>query len=793
MPRKKRRKSSAQKASDRAQQNQTPSTTHKVYRYLVLVAGILLLAAAGWWLKSSIDSSAPASSSPITPEKISAIQPASYVGNKTCVNCHTQAWNDWDNSQHARAMQHANESTVLGDFNNATFDYNGVESTFFRRNGGYFVRTDGPDGKLNEYEIKYTFGVLPLQQYLVPMQDGQIQALSIAWDSRPKEQGGQHWFHLYPDEKIAHNDMLHWTHQSQNWNGMCADCHSTNLEKHYDPASHSYATTWSEINVSCEACHGPASRHVAWATKAKGGEQYAQNLGLLINLDERKGVHWTTDPETHKPVRSKTRTSENEIAMCAHCHSRRSQISEGYVPGQPLLDYYLPSLLREGLYFPDGQIEDEVYVYGSFLQSKMYAAGVTCSDCHNPHSMQLKATGNAICLQCHSPATYDQPTHHHHKQGSEGALCVECHMPTRTYMQVDPRRDHSLRIPRPDLTEKFGTPNACNNCHKDKDAAWATTHIKKWYGGVHPGFQNYAEAFHDARNGNPQAGQELADLIRDAQVPDIARATAVAEIGPYLNASNIDVLQLALLDTNPQVRTAGLSALEQAPLDMRVQLAFPMLDDPIRSVRIEAARLLVGIPAGELPAAQRKILNKAMEEYRNAQLINADWPQSQLNLGNFYAAQGKFDEAIEAYNTAIEINPWFSPAYVNLADLYRNLQKDSQAEQLLRQAIEKIPSAATLHYSLGLTLVREQKPDAALEELQKAASLEPDNAQYTYVYGVGLHSSGKVKQGMQVLEEALQRFPYNREILSALVAFYRDSGDKERAQYYAEKLQQLSQ
>lgn len=726
-----------------------------------------------------------------SPEKTAALQPAGYVGGQVCASCHAGAWNAWQDSQHAKAMQHANESTVLGDFDDATFRYAGIESTFFRRDGGYFVRTDGPDGTLGEFEIQYTFGLSPLQQYLIPMPGGRLQALSIAWDSRSKSEGGQRWFHLYPHENVTHDDVLHWTRPGQNWNNMCADCHSTNLEKGYDPVNRSYSTTWSEINVSCEACHGPASRHVAWATKAEGGERYARDYGLLIRLDEREGIGWKTDPATGQPVRSEARASEREIAMCAHCHSRRSQIAEGYVPGQPLLDHYLPSLLHEGLYFPDGQIDDEVYVYGSFLQSRMHAAGVTCSDCHEPHGMRLRASGNTLCLQCHAPEPYDRPAHHHHPMDSAGASCVECHMPTRTYMVVDPRRDHSLRIPRPDLTERLGTPNACNNCHRDRTPAWAAARVAEWYGDPEPGFQRYAGAFHAARQGVPQAGPALAALIEEASAPDIVRASALSEFGPYLDASTLGLLQLGLADANPRVRAAGLAALEHAPLDVRVRLVFPLLEDPVLAVRLEAARLLAVIPAGELPADRQAVLDGAIGEYRESLSVNADWPESQIDLGRILAAQGRVEEATEAFTTANEINPWFVPGYVNLADLYRQLHRDDQAEQVLRQAIQRVPDTAALHHALGLTLVRRQQMAAALESLGRAAELEPANARYTYVYAVALHSSGEVEQGIEVLEEALPRFPYDRDVLAALVAFHRDRGDAGQARRYADELQRL--
>lgn len=717
---------------------------------------------------------------------------ASYVGGETCHSCHESEYKAWQGSHHDLAMQPANETTVLGDFANASLTWFGVTSSFYRKDGKFMVRTEGSDGKLQEYEIRYTFGVDPLQQYLIEFPGGRMQALSLAWDARPKAQGGQRWFHLYPDEKIAHDDELHWTRRNQNWNYMCAECHSTHLEKNYDPVTRTYNTTWSEIDVSCEACHGPGSDHVSWAGRKPGWEQFEANHGLLMQLDERKDIHWQTNPETGKPVRSKARDTDREIGMCARCHSRRSTISAGYEHGEPLLDHYLPSLLNEGLYYADGQIDGEVYVYGSFVQSRMYHAGVTCSDCHEPHSMAPRAPGNGVCLQCHSQAKYDQSAHHHHEQGSAGASCAECHMPPKTYMVVDPRHDHSMRIPRPDLSVQLGTPNACNNCHRDRDAEWAAKQVKAWYGTTPQGFQTYAPALDNARHVGPGAGSALAALIRDAETPDIARATALAAIAPYLSATTIDVLPLALSDDDPGVRVAAVSILDQTPLNVRVRLAFPMLEDPVRAVRIETARVLAAIPAGELSSAQQSLLEQATQEYIAAQQANAERPEVQTNLGNLYAAQGDAGKAVAAYNTALDLDPAYVPGYVNLADFYRARDKEDEADKVLRRAVGIAPENAAVHHALGLSLVRQKRSDDALEQLILAAQLGPENAHYLYVYAVALHSAGKPQQAVMTLQGALNRFPNDRDILGALVAFNRDLGNEAAARTYAEKLRAIS-
>jgi hypothetical protein len=299
---------------------------------------------------------------------------ATFVGSETCAGCHRAEADLWRSSQHNLAMQHATAKSVLGDFNDATFDYFGVHSRFFRKGGKFFVETDGPDGKLAAFEVKYTFGVDPLQQYLVEFPDGRLQALSLAWDSRPTDKGGRRWFHLYPKEGIKHDDVLHWTKLNQNWNFMCAQCHSTGLKKNYDAAADRFATTFAEISVGCEACHGQGSRHARWARDRHDWWPFGSSddpaMGLAERFTERRDVTWSLDATTGNAIRSSApRALRAEVETCGLCHARRGEFSENWVPGQWLSDTHTVSPLARGLYHADGQMVDEVYNYGSFKQS----------------------------------------------------------------------------------------------------------------------------------------------------------------------------------------------------------------------------------------------------------------------------------------------------------------------------------------------------------------------------------------------------------------------------------------
>lgn len=690
--------------------------------------------------------------------------PHRFVGGQTCVSCHAAEGKEWSGSHHDLAMQVASGPAVLGDFNRARFNYAGITSTFFRRDGRFFVNTDGPDGKLADFRIQYTFGVTPLQQYLIELPGGRLQALSIAWDSRTKAQGGQRWFHLYPEEKVNHTDVLHWTRRSQNWNHMCAECHSTGLHKNYDASTQRYNTQWKDINVSCEACHGPGSGHLAWAKREAGWDK-REDKGLAVQLDERRKVHWAIDPASGNAQRGAERVTHKEIETCARCHSRRSQLSEDFVHGRPLMDTHLPTTLQRGLYHADGQIQDEVYEYASFRQSKMYSKGVTCSDCHNPHSLKLKAGGSAVCMQCHAAAKYAAPAHHRHKAGSTGSDCLACHMPTKTYMGVDVRRDHGFRVPRPDQSVSLGTPNACTACHGAKPASWAAAQVRGWLGRDARGFQTFAPALAAARSSAANAEAGLLALLDDPLQPAVVRATAAAELGAWLSPVSMPALARALNDADPQVRGGALAGIINLPLPQRWQLAAPLLHDDVRTLRIEAAGALAGVPVEQMTPGQRADMERAGADYLAAQKQNADTPEGQGNLGNFHAAHGEFALAEAAYLAAIKLDPDWTPAYVNLADLLRQMQRDPEGEQTLRAGIKRQPGVAALHHSLGLARVRSGSLNTALVSLKQAARLEPDNAQYSYVLVVALHSAGQTREAHAVLVQALKRMPGDRGLL----------------------------
>jgi predicted CXXCH cytochrome family protein len=678
------------------------------------------------------------------------------VGSDACAGCHAAQAQAWQGSQHAHAMQAAGDTVMPG----------------------------GPGGGSSPV---YTFGVYPLQQFLVPYRGGRLQAWPQAWDARPAAQGGQRWLDLQAGDPAQPGEARHWTGRDQNWNYMCADCHSTNLRRNYDAARDSYASSWSDLAVGCEACHGPGSRHLAWAQNRQGADK-----GLSVVLDERRGMAWAHGANG-EPARSTPLATHREVETCAACHSRRRPLGDDPTPTGHLLDRYEPVLLDPGLYYPDGQQQGEVYIYGSFLQSRMYAAGVSCSDCHEPHGGKLRAQGNALCTQCHEAARYDATAHHLHKAGSAGAQCVECHMPARTYMQIDPRRDHSLRVPRPDLSVRLGVPNACNGCHADKDAQWAADVIEKAHGPQRKGYQHYAETLDGARRGAPGAHGGLLALAADRDSPGIARATAVAALGAYPDARSYTALRAAAADTDPLLRDAALEAVLSFPLQQRAALALPLAGDALHAVRIKAGHALAAVPDTLLDAAQRAVRERAYAEFRASELASAERPEAHLNLGSVAAARGELDEARAQYRAALKLDPRFVPAWTNLAELERAASGEAQSGAVLQEALRAAPDDPALLHLDGLRQVRLHRLPQALELLRRAAAGAPDNARYAYVYAVALHSAGQDAPALAELERALHTAPYSAELLGAAAAYAREAGRAGPAADFARRLVELGQ
>lgn len=699
---------------------------------------------------------------------------AEFAGTASCKECHPDAYQKWQGSDHDKAMAEATEKSVLGNFNDVTFvdPYSKKNSRFFKEDTTFMVETEGPDGKPGIFNITHTFGVYPLQQYLIPFPGGRLQCLTIAWDIEKKQ-----WYRLPPYDIAGHTDWLHWTKGAQTWNGMCAECHSTKLQKGFDIESESYKTTWFEINVGCEACHGPAAKHVSWAKRPALGRPQIENYGFL-------------QPEDFL-------SSEKQIIACAPCHSRRYQLGDNDHTETELLDLMVPSLLTADLYHADGQIKEEVYVYGSFTQSKMYQKGVRCNDCHDPHSLKPHKEKNDLCLQCHRASEYDSTTHHFHEKmvkgkPNEGALCVKCHMPGQYYMGIDYRPDHSLRIPRPDISKKLGTPNGCSakDCHGDKSLEWNIEHYRKWYGeDLKP---HYGEILAAGRARKPGADIDLIALVEDGLLPAIVRATALNLLENYPGEKRESTARMALQSDESLIRQTAFRLLEQASEQDKLKLIAPKLYDPVKGVRIEAALALAQLPPEKIREDDRLQFATNLSAYREAMEYNADFAAQRYNLGNLERKTGNPEKAVEYYLAAIAIDSQFFPAKVNLAMEYNSAGKNKQALILLKEVVAAQPELFEVAYSLGLLLSEMKNYEEAAGYLGQAADGMPGYARVRYNQGLALLKLKRWEEGGTALRKAVLQDPYVNEYFVTLVNLYLNFRMNDHAQKLAEEVLRIA-
>ena len=639
---------------------------------LLLMAGILAAVSSGAMAQTAANGAIPR-----------------FVTSRSCGSCHEDIMSKWRDSHHAWAWRAPDAETVLGDFNDAAFEHRGMVTRFTRQDGLYFVETDDGEGVTRKLEVIGTAGIAPLQQYLVETEPGRTQAFDLAWDDIDKR-----WYHLYPDLDLAYEDGLHWTGPYKNWNARCAECHATGFEKNYAPLSRSYTSTQTEGGVGCEACHGPGEAHVAWASNASAFDQTAWRN---VNAHGFTFDFQSTDAEA-------------EIQQCASCHSRREPLgSASPLPGTPFHDSYRLALLREGLYHPDGQIRDEVYVYGSFLQSQMYASGVRCSNCHEPHSGELRAAGNAVCTQCHSPAgnanfptltrkDYDSPAHHFHESSSEGALCKSCHMIERVYMGIDGRRDHSFRIPRPDLSVSLGTPNACTDCHVDQSVNWATAEVSARFPDSTRRGAHFAAALAAAWRGSrePKTVELLIEITSNQSLPGIVRASVLETLARYASPEIADQTKSLLQDSDPLVRAAAIPLqMSKAPA-MRLQRIAPLLEDVLKAVRIEAARAILDLSAVRLPPQTAASARSAMIEYQQSLMAKADFPEAQMAIAGTALTFREFTVAERAFGEAVRMDPQLVDAWVMIARLRAAQGDGAGAEDALRKGLMFNPESVLL-------------------------------------------------------------------------------------------------
>ncbi|WP_425336245.1 multiheme c-type cytochrome [Sinorhizobium garamanticum] len=694
-----------------------------------------------------------------------------FVDEETCTSCHAEQAAAFAKSHHAKAMALADDKSVRADFNNARFERGGVAAEFFRRDGRFFIRTEGVDGRQADFEVKYTFAYEPLQQYLVDIGHGRLQAFDVAWDTHRQE-----WFWLGEGSKARPGSTYHWTGPFYRWNRTCIDCHSTDPQVNFEPDTNGYKSSYVATSIGCQSCHGGGAKHVEWTEAKSRGSPMATMPGLGLA---------TVNQDT-----------------CFACHSRRTKLLHGYKPGSTYLDHFSPALMRPDLYFPDGQILDEVFEYGSFQQSKMSRAGVVCGDCHRPHEGSLRVEGNALCTQCHAEAgpdrfkafdprgAFDIITHTRHPAGSAGAQCVNCHMPERTYMKVDRRRDHSFVIPRPDLSEAYGIPNACTSCHEGETNAWAAKRMDEWYGTAWRKRRTVAHAFAAAAKNEPNSIEALRAFLEDRELPAYVRASAVAEMARVGGAAAAADVKAAAEDHAPIVRLGAAEAAASLPPDLRMTAIDTLLKDKTRAVRVAAVAAL-GEAQSELLGEARRAFGAAADDLKAYADANADVAEAQARYGLFLASRGDMDEAERTLLRAVALDPTLVGSRINLAEFYRFAGQNGKSEHAYSSAVEAMPDSAELRYGHALALVRLKTIPDAVTELEAAVTLEPGNTRYRTTLAIALDSIGRTEEAFSLLAHAIDRQVRDADLFGAAIQFGLKLGRYEQTLSYAEELARL--
>ena len=658
-----------------------------------------------------------------------------------CQSCHADVVTEWGDSDHAWSMRLPKRSAVKAPFTGETASFDGLAAQFDqeRRDPGALEETGGflgnPDGvgetrfiiklrdtkvrenEFQSYVVRYTFGHDPLQQFLIPLGSDRLQVAPFAFDTRPESEGGQRWIHLEAFESDERWSRIDWRQPLQNWNGMCADCHSRGFERGYDVESDQFQSRFDAINVDCLSCHVIAEDHGV-ASKAGVGEK-TQVTGGWVRPAGAAIAHW------QGPSRASV-----SMDTCFACHSLRTSLTDGFRAGSVFLDHFRPEPVLPPHYQPNGQIDGEVYVYGSFLQSKMYAAGVQCIDCHDPHTTELKRLGNEICATCHAPKVYDVEEHHRHLKGTAGAACVACHMPGKTYMGVDFRRDHRFGVPHSPQAKRLGVGDPCQSCHEDRWTAFISA------AGGEPAISQRSKVnaarlalWADAR----VEPTDVLTMLNDPQLPAILKAARVASLPAGAVPWAGEFLPVALSHPAALVRLSAIEWARTFALSVDPPLLANLTQD--KSLAVQIAALDLVMPRGSVNSAKNRnpTSELALLEAQRIYLAQGAWRgEGRLLRAQRALALGETEAAERELKAAIRQEPFFEGGYLNLADLYRLKMEEARARAVLQEGLKKLPDSGMLHYSLGLAWVRSKEYDLGLAALLLASELAPARTDFFY-------------------------------------------------------------
>jgi predicted CXXCH cytochrome family protein len=592
----------------------------------------------------------------------------SFAGAAACAKCHANAAHTWSASRHSKMVQPATTTGVVGDFGRGAITLRGSVYRFRTQAGAFYITESYLTGKPQEHRVQYTLGNRRIQHYLATLADGRIIVLPPTWDVLRKN-----WFHNLdiddPEEAPGT--------QVQIWNKSCYSCHVSQEQKNFDPQKISYQTAWLDFGVNCERCHGPGAEHAAFYGKPKHQGKPEHDVVVQTRL-----------------------SAERNTAVCAQCHSFRDILVDGFAAGDDYYDHFLPVLefsLAPGgdpAYWPDGRPRRfSTDAYG-FWQSECYLKGnATCLDCHVvPHNTdvdknpQLKPDVNTLCTRCHRAEGASLSSHTHHAEKSTGSSCVECHMPRTVYSIKAEIRDHAITIPVPENTLAHAIPNACNVCHKDRDANWTIERMNAWYGSAsRQKLIRRADTFTEARKGEADAIPKLLAILNEPTEGALVRANAVGYLGNFQpDPAAMRALLQSLNDPEPLVRALAARVLNPGPA-YRSEAApalGALLRDPSPIVRISAAVGLIGMGFRQPPGEYVEPLEAAEHMFRARAALNADDAEQDLAAGRFYLLLSDPASAVVALETSLKLNPEV-PAQYLLGGAYAQQGNLTAAKRIL--------------------------------------------------------------------------------------------------------------
>jgi tetratricopeptide (TPR) repeat protein len=677
-------------------------------------------------------------------------QDSGYVGARACAKCHGEISHQWEHSLHGQMMRPATAGSVEGDFAQSRIVLRGSTYLLQQRNGNYFITESDLNGKPKEHHVDYTLGSRRVQQYLTTLADGRIIVLPPTWDNIAKR-----WRHDVdignPEEDPAA--------QIQIWNKTCYSCHVSQERKNFDIEQLRYATTWQDFGINCERCHGPGKEHVAAAieVKAANGQTHAAAYKRVIDKS-------MVNPAYLDAARS--------TMICAQCHSFRDIYVDDFKAGSNYYDFFLPIMeyrlpnSHDPAYWPDGRprwLSNEAV---ALWQSQCFLkGGAACSTCHSQahdinveHDSRLHSGSDALCVGCHRTIATHLATHTHHRQNSPGSSCIACHMP-RIVVGIETNfHDHSMSIPVPENTLRHSIPNACNLCHKDKDAAWAMLQMNVWYGAQsREKFVERADAFTGARKGDASVIPTLLNILSDVSGGPILRANAAGYLAGFPNDPDAyNAVFHSFSDPEPLVRATA--AFDLRPRAAQREEVAPqlvsLLRDPVATVRMSAAIALVAMGVRQLPGEDGQRFEQAKELYNGRAALNSDDAQQQFAAGRFYFLAGEMDRAERALRGALKLDAAIQAQYL-LAQVLVQKGDEKSAHQIL----EEIPRNDPQYTRAQQLLASLEAKDAAKNGEAGKTGPPGSDARALFLDAQVEYQKANYGPALQQLEQALQAAP----------------------------------